>query len=184
MFLWIFCFAVSIWTTVHVFCCCCPDYGWCCGYQINAALNDEPVEIPSVKAMSSDQLYFALEEVRSLLLCPSPCQCLLCVCSSEHGCSVVRKVTDSSPHRSNRRIFFSRVNFQCWLSFWLPFHPHVTTASCKRPQSFCQKCRWQVTVNAHAPYVCGLEWSDTVKWCMVVWCTQNVHRDGSSFTWL
>ena len=25
------------------------------------------------------------------------------------------------------------------------FHPRVTTVARKRPQSFCQKCRWQVT---------------------------------------
>ena len=25
------------------------------------------------------------------------------------------------------------------------FHPHVTAVACKRPWSFCQKCRWQVT---------------------------------------
>ena len=26
---------------------------------------------------------------------------------------------------------------------------------------------------------------DTVNWCIAiaVWCTQNMHRDGSSFTW-
>ena len=22
-----------------------------------------------------------------------------------------------------------------------------------------------------------------MTWCMVVWCTQNLHRDGSSFMW-
>ena len=26
-----------------------------------------------------------------------------------------------------------------------PFHPCVTAVARKRPQSFCQKCRWQVT---------------------------------------
>ena len=26
-----------------------------------------------------------------------------------------------------------------------PFHPRVTAVTCKRPGSFCQKCRWQVT---------------------------------------
>ena len=26
-----------------------------------------------------------------------------------------------------------------------PFHHHVTTVARKRPLSFCQKCRWQVT---------------------------------------
>ena len=28
---------------------------------------------------------------------------------------------------------------------WCPFHPRVTTVASKRPQLFCQKCRWQVT---------------------------------------
>ena len=26
-----------------------------------------------------------------------------------------------------------------------PFHPRVTAVARKRPRSFCQKCRWQVT---------------------------------------
>ena len=34
----------------------------------------------------------------------------------------------------------------------------------KRSRSFCQKCRWQVTVK---PYVCGFAWSDMVNACMV-----------------
>ena len=34
----------------------------------------------------------------------------------------------------------------------------------------------------HVHYVCGFAISD-VAWCMVVWCTQNVRRDGSSFMW-
>ena len=38
-------------------------------------------------------------------------------------------------------------------------------------------------LNTHAPYVCGFKWRDTVSWCMVVWCTQNVRRDCSSFKW-
>ena len=28
---------------------------------------------------------------------------------------------------------------------WCLFHPHVTAVAHKRPQSFYQKCRWQVT---------------------------------------
>ena len=28
-----------------------------------------------------------------------------------------------------------------------PFHPRVTAVVRKRPRSFCQKCRWQVTPN-------------------------------------
>ena len=32
-----------------------------------------------------------------------------------------------------------------------PFHPHVTAVARKRPRSFCQKCRWQVTSNMRTP---------------------------------
>ena len=28
---------------------------------------------------------------------------------------------------------------------WRSFHPRVTAVARKRPRSFCQKCRWQVT---------------------------------------
>ena len=55
------------------------------------------------------------------------------------------KVTGSNPCRSGGRIFFSRVNFLCWLLFRCPFHPCVTAVARKRSRSFCQKCRWQVT---------------------------------------
>ena len=41
----------------------------------------------------------------------------------------------------------------------------------------------RLQLNAYAPHICGSEGSDTVNWRMVVWCTQNVPRDGSSFTW-
>ena len=58
-----------------------------------------------------------------------------------------RKVTGSNPCRSGRRILFSRVNFLCWLLLQYQFHPCVTTVACKRSQSFCQKCRWQVTAK-------------------------------------
>ena len=30
---------------------------------------------------------------------------------------------------------------------WYPFHPHMTAVAHKRCQSFCQKCRWQVTAK-------------------------------------
>ena len=55
-----------------------------------------------------------------------------------------RKVASSNPGRSSGRIFFSRINFVCWLSF-SPFHPRVTAVARNSPRSFCQKCRWQVT---------------------------------------
>ena len=28
-----------------------------------------------------------------------------------------------------------------------PFHPRNNAVACKRPHSFCKKCRWQVTTN-------------------------------------
>ena len=77
-----------------------------------------------------------------------------------------RKVAGSNPCRSGRKIFLSGVNFLCWLLFWYLFHPHVTAVAYKRPWSFCQKCRWQVT----AKYACTLRMQLCVKWygaCMV-----------------
>ena len=52
------------------------------------------------------------------------------------------KVAGSNPCRSSRRIFFSRVDFLCWLLLWYLFHSCVTTVARKRSQPFCQKCRW------------------------------------------
>ena len=57
------------------------------------------------------------------------------------------KVAGSNPCWNGRRIFFSRVDFLCWLLFRYPFHPRVTTVARKKSQSFCQKCRWQVTAK-------------------------------------
>ena len=69
------------------------------------------------------------------------------------------------------RVFFSRANFLCWLLFRYPFHPRVTAVAHKRPRSFCQKCRWQVT----AKYACTLHMWLCMK-CMVMWCTLNAPR--------
>ena len=57
------------------------------------------------------------------------------------------KVAGSNPCRSGGGIFFSRVDFLYWLLFRYPFHPSVTAVAHKRSQSFCQKCRWQVTAK-------------------------------------
>ena len=56
----------------------------------------------------------------------------------------------------------------------------VTAVACKRSQSFCQKCRWQVT----AKHTCTLRMSLCMKW-QGAWL-YGVHRsrwDGSSFMW-
>ena len=42
-----------------------------------------------------------------------------------------------------------------------PFHPHVTAVACKRPWSFCLKCRWQVTrKHGYTLDPMKLEWAD------------------------
>ena len=90
------------------------------------------------------------------------------------------KVAGSNSCRSGGKIFFSRVNFLCWLLFRYLCHPCVTAVAHKRPWSFCQKCRWQVT----AKYTCTLHMWLCMKW-HGVWL-YSVHRtywDGSSFMW-
>ena len=82
-----------------------------------------------------------------------------------------RKVAGSNPCWSGGRIFFSR----CCLLFRYPFHPRVSAVARKRPRSFRQKCRWQVT----AKHAYTLRISVTLRevtWSMVVWCTQNAPR--------
>ena len=58
-----------------------------------------------------------------------------------------QKVAGLNPCCSGGRIFFSRVNFLCWLLFQYLFHSRVTAVAHKRPRSFCQKFRWQVTAK-------------------------------------
>ena len=89
-------------------------------------------------------------------------------------------IAGSNPCRSGGRNSFSRVDFLCWLLFRYPFHPCVTAVTRKRPRSFCQKCRWQVTAK-HAYTLC--------MWLCMKWYgtwLYGVHRmliDGSSFMW-
>ena len=91
-----------------------------------------------------------------------------------------RKVAGSNPCWSGGRIFFSRVNFLCWLLFLYPFHPHVTAVARKRSWSFCQKCRWQVT----AKHACTLRMWLCMKWHGAwLYGVHRTRRDGSSFMW-
>ena len=70
-----------------------------------------------------------------------------------------RKVAGSNPGRSGGRIFFSRVNFVCWLLFGDPFQPRVTAVARKRPRSFCQMSRCEVTPkHAYILDPTKLEW--------------------------
>ena len=66
---------------------------------------------------------------------------------------------------SSYKNFLLHDNFLCRLLFQYLFHPCVTTVACKRPRSYCQKCRWQVT----AKYTCTLCMWFYMKWhgCMV-----------------
>ena len=77
------------------------------------------------------------------------------------------KVAGSNPCWSGGRIFFSRVDFLCWLLFRYPFHPRVTAVARKRSRSFCQSAGGMLQLNTHTPYICGFAWSDMVHGCMV-----------------
>ena len=94
-----------------------------------------------------------------------------------------RKVAGSNPCRSGGRIFFSRVNFRCWLLFRYPFQPRVTAAARKGPRSFCQKCRWQVAAK-HAStlrmWLC-MKWHGA--WLYGVHRTRGDLLSGSRFLW-
>ena len=82
--------------------------------------------------------------------------------------------------QERRDFFLSRVNFLCWLLFWYLFHPRVTAAARKRPRSFCQKCKWQVT----AKHACTLPMWLCMKWHGAwLYGVHRTRRDGSSFMW-
>ena len=91
-----------------------------------------------------------------------------------------RKVADLNPWRSGGRIFFSGVNFLCWLLFRYPFHPRVTAVARKRPRSFRQKCRWHVI----AKHAYTLRMWLCMKWHGAwLYGIHRTRRDGSSFMW-
>ena len=111
------------------------------------------------------------------------------ICPADSGAGIAqrlehqtrdRKVAGSNPCRSGGRIFFSRVNFLCWLLFRYLFHPCVTTVARKRPWSFRQKCRWQVT----AKHAYTLQMWLCMKWHGAwLYGVHRTRRDGSSFMW-
>ena len=77
--------------------------------------------------------------------------------------------------------FSSQGSTFCADSFRYPFHPPVTAVARKRARSFCQKCKWQFTAkHGYAVTYVALH---EVTWSMVVWCTQDLRRDGCSFMW-
>ena len=65
--------------------------------------------------------------------------------------------------------------------------PAGAAGECSSPGStvcadsyFGIRCTLVLQLNTRTPYVGG--WHE-VTWCMVVWCTQNLRRDGSSSMW-
>ena len=74
---------------------------------------------------------------------------------------------------------FSGVIFLYWLLFRYPFHPCLPQEHVKDPGHSAKSAGGRLQLNTHTPYLCGFEWSDTVTWCMVEWCTQNLGRNGS-----
>ena len=91
-----------------------------------------------------------------------------------------RKVAGSNPCRSGRGNFLLQRNFLCWLLFRYPFHPRVIAVARKRPRSFCQKCRWQVT----AKHAYTLRMWLCMKWHGAwLYGVHRTRRDGSSFMW-
>ena len=91
-----------------------------------------------------------------------------------------QKVAGLNPCWSGGRIFFSRVNFLCWLLFRYPFHPSVTAVTHKRSRSSCQKCRWQVT----ARHTYTLRMWLCMKWHGAwLYGGHRMRWDGSRFMW-
>ena len=67
-----------------------------------------------------------------------------------------------------------------------PFHTHVTAVAGKRPWSFCQKCRWQVTPkHAYTHDPMRSEWADYAA--VQAYCgnltANELTRNSSGITW-
>ena len=78
------------------------------------------------------------------------------VCAVGSRDSLLVRAPDSSSKgcefksRQERRENFLLQRQLCVLTLIrCPFHPRGTAVACKRPRSFCQMCRWQVT-HKHA----------------------------------
>ena len=71
------------------------------------------------------------------------------------------KGCEFEPQQERRENFLFQSQLCVRTLIWCLFHPHVTPVARKRPWSFCQKCRWQVTPK----HTCTLdpsklEWAD------------------------
>ena len=94
--------------------------------------------------------------------CVCACMCVHCW----HIVEFASLYTPPPPTQSHPIIIMKHIlnhKHKLWLLFRYLFHPRVTAVARKRPQSLCQKWRWQVT----AKHACGFAWSDMVHGCMV-----------------
>ena len=92
----------------------------------------------------------------------------VCACMRVHCWHIVEFASLYTPHPPPPHpiIIMKHIlnhKHKLWLLFRYPFHPCVAAVACKRPRSFCLKCRWQVT----AKHACGFAWIDMVHGCMV-----------------
>ena len=78
------------------------------------------------------------------------------------------KVAGSNPCWNGGRIFFSRVDFLCWLLFRYPFHPRVTTVARKKSRHSAKSAAGRLQLNTHTPYVCGFYWTVLRHWSQLV----------------
>ena len=66
----------------------------------------------------------------------------------------------------------------CADSYSVSVPPRVTAVACKRPRSFCQKCRWQV-IPKHA-YFLDPTTSERAYWAAIqAWCGNELTRNSS-----
>ena len=78
------------------------------------------------------------------------------------------KVAGSNPCWNSGRIFFSRVDFLCWLLFRYPFHPCVTTVARKNPGHSAKSAGGRLQLNTHTSHVCGFYWTVLRHWSQLV----------------
>ena len=62
-----------------------------------------------------------------------------------------RKVASSNPGRSGGRIFFSRVNFACWLLFGVRSTPVLPQWHVKDPSHSAKSAGGRLHINTHTP---------------------------------
>ena len=85
------------------------------------------IQDPSSLSSQFNRWYLLLKHIQDSLLVRAPDLW-------SNGCKF-----ESQQERQENYLLQSQF---CVLSFiWCPFSPHITTAACKRPRSFCKKCR-------------------------------------------